>query len=227
MSLTLTVDGDHWRTHLRPWSATIPVWCRWPRATATASAWAGSPARPTWLGVDTLAVGTYDELPEVSSRFSGDLLVMTPWRPFGAGPGRRRGDPVPRVHTLSRVEDVRALSEREPDARFVLELQTSMLRHGLTARDLREAADALGPAAAAAGSAGSRCTCRWPPGRTSRRCTASSTRWWVAEPAEEHTTLWVSHLTGEELGRLRTSHADFSIRPRIGTSLWLGDRAAL
>ena len=37
-----------------------------------------------WLGVDTLAVGTYDELPEVASRFDGDLLVLTPWRPFGA-----------------------------------------------------------------------------------------------------------------------------------------------
>ena len=39
-----------------------------------------------WLGVDTLAVGTYEELPEVASRYDGDLLVLTPWRPFHPTP---------------------------------------------------------------------------------------------------------------------------------------------
>ena len=41
------------------------------------------------------------------------------------------------------------------------------------------------------------------------------------------TTIWVSHLTDEELDKLHTTHADFDIRPRVGTSLWLGDRSAL
>jgi hypothetical protein len=41
------------------------------------------------------------------------------------------------------------------------------------------------------------------------------------------TRLWVSHLTSRELGSLRTSYADFEVRPRIGTDLWLGDRGAL
>jgi hypothetical protein len=40
-------------------------------------------------------------------------------------------------------------------------------------------------------------------------------------------TIWVSHLTPDELTALRTSYADFEVRPRIGTGLWLGDRAAL
>ncbi|HET9421421.1 MAG TPA: alanine racemase, partial [Nocardioides sp.] len=40
-------------------------------------------------------------------------------------------------------------------------------------------------------------------------------------------TIWVSHLTDDELDRLRTSYADFTFRPRIGTALWLGDREAL
>jgi hypothetical protein len=39
--------------------------------------------------------------------------------------------------------------------------------------------------------------------------------------------LWVSHLTSRELASLRTSYADFEVRPRIGTDLWLGDREAL
>ena len=37
----------------------------------------------------------------------------------------------------------------------------------------------------------------------------------------------MSHLTDDELDRLRASYADFEIRPRIGTALWLGDRGAL
>ena len=39
---------------------------------------------------DTLAVGTYDELAEVARRFAGDLLVLTPWRPFGIASAVRR-----------------------------------------------------------------------------------------------------------------------------------------
>jgi hypothetical protein len=37
----------------------------------------------------------------------------------------------------------------------------------------------------------------------------------------------VSHLTQRELASLRTSYADFEVRPRVGTDLWLGDRGAL
>jgi hypothetical protein len=40
-------------------------------------------------------------------------------------------------------------------------------------------------------------------------------------------TIWVSHLTGTELATLRTAYADLTVRPRIGTDLWLGDREAL
>jgi hypothetical protein len=39
--------------------------------------------------------------------------------------------------------------------------------------------------------------------------------------------VYVSHLTDAELATLRTTYPDFEFRPRIGTSLWLGDREAL
>ena len=39
--------------------------------------------------------------------------------------------------------------------------------------------------------------------------------------------VWVSHLTDAELRELQASYADYEIRPRIGTDLWLGDRGAL
>jgi hypothetical protein len=43
----------------------------------------------------------------------------------------------------------------------------------------------------------------------------------------EVTTVWISHLTPSELDELRGSYPDITIRPRVGTGLWLGDRGAL
>ncbi|MEO6512253.1 MAG: alanine racemase [Nocardioides sp.] len=227
MSLTLSVDGDRWRTHLKEVAAAQPGLVPVVKGNGYGFGLGRLARKAEWLGVDTLAVGMYDELPEVASRYSGELLVMTPWRPFGAA---LEVDPAVRprvVHTLSRVQDVRELRERDPDARFVLEVRTSMLRHGLSARDLRGAAEALGPGH------GGRCF----RGIALHLPLASGSH--LAEVhrlvdeavgaglADRRTTLWVSHLTDAELGRLRTSHADFEIRPRIGTDLWLGDRAAL
>ena len=40
-------------------------------------------------------------------------------------------------------------------------------------------------------------------------------------------TVWVSHLSEVELELLGRRYPDFSFRPRVGTSLWLGDREAL
>jgi hypothetical protein len=40
-------------------------------------------------------------------------------------------------------------------------------------------------------------------------------------------TVFVSHLTHAELVALSSSYPDFTVRPRIGTDLWLGDRGAL
>ena len=39
--------------------------------------------------------------------------------------------------------------------------------------------------------------------------------------------VWVSHLTADELARLRAAYPGLRVRPRIGTDLWLGDRSAL
>ena len=165
MSLTLTVDGDRWRGHLRAFAEATPGLV--PVAKGNGYGFTlGRLARkaqwlPTRLGVDTLAVGTYEELPEVAARYAGDLLVLTPWRPFGTRaerPGARRpGDP----HRQPARATSPTCSTRQPDARFVLERATSMLRHGMTARG---AAGSLAErrASAAAGSRGSRCTCRWP-----------------------------------------------------------------
>jgi alanine racemase len=173
-----------------------------------------------WLGVDTLAVGTYEELPEVAARYDGDLLVLTPWRPFQPAPDSAIGRRV--VHTVSRPADLAGLLEAQPGARYVLELATSMQRHGMTAQELWGLAEQAGsgrlegvavhlPLANGQG----------------HRAEAERLLTDVVAAALPSTTVWVSHLTGAELADLRTSYAGLTLRPRVGTDLWLGDRDAL
>ncbi|HEY3529286.1 MAG TPA: alanine racemase [Nocardioides sp.] len=222
MSLTLTVDGERWRRHLRTVADRTPGLTPVAKGNGYGFGIGRLARKAQWLGVDTLAVGTYEELPEVMQRFDGDLLVLTPWRP--AGSDLPDNLPPPRViHTVSRLVDLLALLGRQPDARIVLERLTSMRRHGMTAEELRSAAKLL----------------------ERRPARVEGVAFHLPLAAGAHLTevvglvndvvasglatrrLWVSHLTPSELTSLRTSYADFEVRPRIGTDLWLGDRAAL
>jgi alanine racemase len=225
MSLTLSVDGDRWRAHLRAVAAEYDGLVPVAKGNGYGLGVGRLARKATWLGVDTLAVGTYDELPEVASRFAGDLLVLTPWRPFGAAVEVEPALARRVVHTLGRVEDVVALLECQPDARFVLERLTSMNRHGLSARDLRAAADALRERRALSQVVG--VALHLPLAQGSHLSEVHRLLNDVVAADLGTTTVWVSHLTRDELTALHTAYADFAIRPRIGTDLWLGDRGAL
>lgn len=234
MSLSLVVDGERWRSHLRACADANPGLVPVLKGNGYGFGLGRLARKSDWLGVDTVAVGTYAELGEVEKRFGGSLLVLTPWRPFGhslAAVADRTPDPR-LIHTVSRVEDLVALLGHDPSARFVLERMTSMLRHGLDASGLREAVELLRehPRARLEGVAlhlplaqGSHV------GQFERLMNdvvaAGLAPQGASDPARR--TVWVSHLTPEELTTLRARYADFRIRPRVGTALWLGDRGAL
>ena len=236
MSLVLHVDGDRWRAHLRRVADQTPGLVPVAKGNGYGFTLGRLARKSAWLGVDTLAVGTYDELPHVTDRFRGDLLVLTPWRPSEQA---AHVDPAiaPRViHTVSRLADLGPLLDEQPDARIVLERTTSMLRHGMSAADLRAAGAALADRALAD---------REPAGRRGHRVEGVALHLPLAAGSHlpeveglltdvvsaglDHggRTIWVSHLTADELTRLRSAYPDFTFRPRIGTDLWLGDRAAL
>jgi hypothetical protein len=222
MSLTLTVDGDRWRRHLRTVADQTPGLVPVAKGHGYGFGVGRLARRAQWLGADALAVGTYEELPEVAQRFDGNLLVLSPWRPHSTSlPDGLTSRRI--VHTVSRLADLLALLDLDPDARVVLERMTSMRRHGMSADELRSAGRLL----------------------QSRRARVEGVAFHLPLAAGAHLTevvglvndvvasglatrrLWVSHLTPRELASLRTSYADFELRPRIGTDLWLGDRGAL
>ena len=142
MPLTLYVDGDRWRGHLRGVIEREPGLVPVAKGNGYGFGLGRLARRATWLERDTIAVGTYAEVAEVEKRFPGSVLVLSPWRPTVATPLTDR-----MVHTVGRLEDLHDLQARGASEgvrpRIVLELVTSMLRHGFTAAGLREAGTAL------------------------------------------------------------------------------------
>lgn len=233
MSLTLAVDGERWRQHLldtvRANPGIVPVakgngYGFTIARLARRAQWLDDHAESTGSRIDMLAVGTYDEVEHAASRFAGDLLVLTPWRPFGATLDLDTTLERRVVHTVSRLEDLTGLAEGDRGARFVLEHVTSMLRHGMGRRDLERATGVLAELGLH-GLAG--VALHLPLNVTSHLGEVTRLINDVVASGLPTRTVLVSHLTRDELADLRTRYPDFTIRPRVGTELWLGDRGAL
>lgn len=226
MPLQLTVDGDRWRAHLRQVADGQPGLVPVAKGNGYGFGLGRLARKAAWLDAETLAVGTYEELPEVADRYAGDLLVLTPWRPF-ADPGTLAAKHARRVvHTVGRLEDLETLLDLQPSARLVLERLTSMRRHGLSAEDLQAAITRISahPQARLEGVAA-----HLPIAGHGHEGGAhlAEVEGVLAEAGPGVVQVWVSHLTGDELASLRATHPGLRLRPRIGTDLWLGDRGAL
>ncbi len=226
MTLTLTVDGERWRTHLRATAEAHPGLVPVVKGNGYGFGNGRLARKAAWLGVDTIAVGTYDELPDVATRFDGSLLVLTPWRSFVPDLDPALADRV--IHTVGRVDDVGSLLARQPGARIVLERRTSMVRHGFTAPALWDAAELLrGPTGRGARIEGVALHLPLAQGSHLAEVNRLLNDVVAAGLPDSARTAWVSHLTAGELEQLRATWGDYDLRPRIGTALWLGDRAAL
>ena len=222
MTLRLTVDGDRWRAHLRSVAEQTPGLVPVAKGNGYGFGIAGLARRADWLGSDVVAVGTYAELPQVAGRYHGDMVVLTPWRPYEPDLEPALAKRV--IHTVSRSSDLGELLARQPGARVVLERMTSMRRHGLSAEELWAVAGLARNRARLEGF-----SIHLPMGQHGANLSEARRLFTdlIGAGAGEGTVVWVSHLTTTELATLRSEYADLTIRPRIGTALWLGDRGAL
>jgi Alanine racemase, N-terminal domain len=225
MPLTLYVDGPAWRDQLRKTVAEQPEIIPVVKGNGYGFGISRLARRCRWLGVDTLAVGTYAEVPEVLDRFDGDVLVMEPYRDFlDAGLTHPKSSDRRVVHTIGRPADLTSLVTRSVvRPRIVVEALTSMGRHGLHADEL---------AAMFADHAGATCeglTLHLPLGAGHVRevehwLTVLSPVFGRSRPG---LPVLLSHVTDTELIALRERHPGIRLRPRIGTGLWLDDLSAL
>lgn len=225
MPLTLHVDAARWRDHLRRYLdqvadadgrvAVVPV----TKGNGYGFGNDVLAGESRALNVPVLAVGTYREVAGIATAFTGDVLVLSPWRPWNDDVV----DDERVVHTVSRLEDLRELTGTAGQRpRVVVEIRTSIRRHGISPDQLPEAAamldgvrfegfalhlplagDHLGEARDLAGQA----LRTLPDDADGRR-------------------LWVSHLAPGAAAALATEFSS-EVRLRVATALWLGERAAL
>ncbi len=215
MPLTLRIDAARWRAHQEVYvataggpSAVVPV----VKGNGYGPGRAVVAAEAVRLAVPAVAVGTYDELADVARRVApADVVVMTPWRPGQAG-SAVLGEQV--IHTVSRLEDLAALAASAAQPRVVVELLTSMRRHGIDPAQLAEVVPLLD------GVRFEGWSLHLPLSRTDP--VAEAVRLGALARAHRDGPLWVSHVPP---GRLREVGGD--VRLRTGTGLWLAGHHAM
>lgn len=216
MSLVMKVDGERWRNHLRSVVANSPGIIPVAKGNGYGFGVGRLARRTEWLGLPALAVGTYDELDEATTRFPGDIVVLTPWRPYL--PEAVAALENPRViHTVGRASDLPALHKK----RIVIEVATSMRRHGFEPEQIS------GALQAAHGSRVEAISVHLPLPGPENADEVARLLTTIAPAVQTHgiTEVWVSHLSPEQI-RVATARG-LTLRPRIGTQLWLGDPGAL
>ena len=165
----------------------------------------------------SVAVGVYPEAVEASGSFTGDVLVMTPWRPYFTGAAVEAALRDPQViHTISRLADIAAIAEAAGGpVRVVIEGETSLARHGFDRHELA----AVAAEVAAVKVEGFGIHLPFMPTNL-----AEADRWagQLLASQLETSTFYVSHLAPAELAELRERRPDLDVRARVGTSLWLG-----
>jgi hypothetical protein len=217
MPLSLYVDGPRWRDHLTATKVAQPGLVPVVKGNGYGFGVGRLARRAEWLGVGTIAVGTYREVPEVERRFSGDIMVLEPWRPFFTDVpyGQRI------IHTVGRASDLAQLADQAERPRFVLEALTSMRRHGVGPAELPELSKHAVTGRAAAGVRFEGQALHLPLGSGHL---PEVEQWLSAAPVRRW---FISHLTASELRQLQDRHPELEFRSRIGTALWLGDRSFL
>jgi alanine racemase len=223
LSLTLHVDTDRWRAHQDRVLARHPDLV--PVAKGVNGYGLGIPnlmeAAARLGGVEIAAVGTAAEAGPAGEHFPGPLLVLTPYLP-----GEEVLDLPDRVvRTVASVDALQAL----PGRRTVVDLLTSMRRYGLDPAEVGRLRTAMESDQVHVEGFSVHLPLDRAGGRDGHDYVREVGDWIdrLTAAGVPVGTLFVSHLSPDEIGALGERHPGTTIRPRIGTELWLGDRGAL
>ena len=225
--VSLRVDIDRWRRHLATVAAATPGIVPVAKGNGYGFGLTRLAEESERLGAEAIAVGLPSEVAQVREAFAGDIVIMMPWRPDDDLARALLAD-TRVITTVSRVEDLAAIAalagDLEQPPRVIIELATSMQRHGLRVADLAGVSDHL----AAISLQG--WTIHLPLSDQGRYVEAE--RLARAALSTAPATLWISHLPAAEatvLGKQLGGAGEdpVPVRLRVGTRLWLGDPGAL
>ncbi|MBO8193886.1 alanine racemase [Streptomyces oryzae] len=215
MALSLYVDTDRWRAHqqtvIQQFPGIVPV-CK---GNGYGFGHERLADEATKFGADILAVGTTYEAARTKDLFGGDLLVLTPFR--------KDEEPVPlpdrAIRSVSSVEGVGLMR----GARVVIEVMSSMKRHGVSEQDLPRLHAAIDEVRLEG------FAIHLPLDRADGSDAVEEVIGWMDRLRAARLpldTMFVSHLKPEEFAVLQQQFPQTRFRARIGTRLWLGDHAA-
>jgi hypothetical protein len=216
MSLILHVDGAKWRAHLATVLAEsdaqiVPVI----KGNGYGFGKKVLAKEAKDLNLPVVAVATVAEAQEIETVFPGEILLLSP---------SASSDSERVIHTISPHSSV--FSEKLPK-KFVIELLSPIHRHGFALSDLGNALEKY--------SKGGKCEGIAIHLPIDQKSSASE---WIdkslqsiaergIDTSEFNNSVWVSHISENDLAKLKLKWPQIVWRIRIGTKLWLGDRTSL
>jgi len=219
MGVTVELDEPRWQAHLARVVDDTPAIVPVVKGHGYGFGLVRLAAECRRLGLDTIAVGMASEVGVVHGTFDGDVVVLQPYEQGDGGLARTLTADPRVITTVSRLDDLRALAAADGRPRVLVEVLTSMRRHGLTTEDLV----AAGPLLADVAFEG--WTIHLPLREDGRY--AEAVRLARAALATAPGTLWLSHLPADQVRRLGVElggpAGPVPVRARVGTRLWLGD----
>ena len=216
--LTLHLDAERWRRHLQAEAEGTPGLVPVIKGNGYGFGLARLAAESAALGVDTIAVGVADEVEQVRPAFSKTIVILNPWDAHNPRAVELAEDPQV-LTTVSRLADLAALADLQTRPRVLVEVLTSMRRHGIAPSDLDRVALLLDRVRFEGWSIHLPLATR---GRSTE-----ATQLAQAALAAARAPLWFSHLPAAEAQLLAASLGQngdaVPLRLRSGTRLWLGD----
>ncbi|HHV22230.1 MAG TPA: alanine racemase [Propionibacterium sp.] len=219
--LTLTIDSTRWHDHLRALANRVPGLIPVAKGNGYGFGLPLLAEETKRLGLRTLAVGTPAEAETIREHFDGDIVVLLPWEPNDPRAVEQARDPKV-ILTVSRLPDLEILANLGGDRpRVLVEVLTSMRRHGLEEEDLpavdtwREHLNIEG------------WTIHLPMRGDKDHNRVEADRLGRAALDVLDAPLWFSHLPTQDYLAMAARLGDNRARLRMGTTLWLGEPGAL
>lgn len=211
--VTLHLNTDRWRDHMDGVAETTPGLVPVIKGNGYGFGHARLAREASRIGAGAVAVGTPREVADVAADFTGDIVILQPWRP-GDPVGDRLLDDGRVISTVSSLADLARLAADPRRPRVLVEVLTSMRRHGIAADDLGDAAAHLD------GVGFEGWALHLPLADPSRHNEAER----IARAACDISpgALWVSHLPPRDAATL-AGQLGATVRSRVGTRLWLGE----
>ena len=137
--VALRLDGERWREHLRTVAGAAPGIVPVIKGNGYGFGLHRLAEESATLGADTIGVGIPSEVGIVREAFRGDIVILNPWDASSSLARELTREPAV-ITTVSRLGDLELLAASSDRPRVLVEVFTSMRRHGISVDDLGQVA---------------------------------------------------------------------------------------